>query len=115
MEIEEKKMGSVLVVIPRDGRIDAAVSTEFKGRMVDWINEGSKLIVLDLSHVDFVDSSGLGVLVSSLKTIGGDGDLALCCIQKTVMKLFDLTRMNRVFSIFPQQSDAVQALNEKYA
>lgn len=60
MEIEEKKIGSVLVVVPRDSRIDAAVSTEFKGRMVDWINEGSKLIVLDLSHVDFVDSRASG-------------------------------------------------------
>ena len=115
MLIEERKAGQVLVVIPLESRIDASVSTEFKGKMVDWINEGNKLIVLDLSHVDFVDSSGLGVMVSSLKTIGGEGDLVMCCIRETVMRLFALTRMNRVFNIFPQQSDAVRALNEKYA
>ncbi len=115
MELEEKKIGKVLVVIPRLSRIDASVSVEFKGRMVDSINQGNKLIVLDLSDVDFIDSSGLGVMVSSLKTIDGEGDLVICCIRETVMRLFNLTRMNRVFTIFATQSEAVQALNEKYA
>jgi anti-sigma B factor antagonist len=115
MELEEKKVGKVLIVIPRQSRIDASVSTEFKGRMVDSINQGNKLIVLDLSDVDFVDSSGLGVMVSSLKTIDNEGDLVICCIRDTVMRLFSLTRMNRVFSIFTTQADALQALNEKYA
>jgi len=114
MQIEEKKVGKVLVVIPQENRIDASVATEFKGRMVDWINQGNKLIVLDLSHVDFIDSSGLGVMVSSLKTIDGDGDLVVCSIRDTVMGLFNLTRMNRVFHIFPAQSDALQALNKTY-
>lgn len=114
MQIEEHKTGKVLVIIPRQSRIDASVSTEFKGRMVDLINQGNKLIVLDLSEVDFVDSSGLGVMVSSLKTIDGDGDLVICCIRDTVMGLFKLTRMDRVFHIFPAQPDAVRALNQAY-
>lgn len=115
MQIEVATEGKVLVVIPRHSRIDASVSTEFKGTMVDLINQGNTLIVLNLSDVDFIDSSGLGVMVSSLKTIDGEGDLALCCVRDTVMKLFNLTRMNRVFQIFPAEHDAVQALNEKYA
>lgn len=114
MQLEEKKIGNVLVITPRQSRIDASVSTEFKGRMVDLINQGNRLIVLDLSHVDFIDSSGLGVMVSSLKTIDGDGDLVICCIRDTVMGLFNLTRMNRVFHIFAAQSDAVQALSQAH-
>lgn len=111
MEIESRKIENILVVQPTVKRIDASVSTEFKGRMVDWINAGSRKIILDLSNVDFIDSSGLGAIVSSLKTIGNDGDLVICGIKETVMGLFRLTRMNRVFQIFPSQPEAIKALS----
>ncbi|NLT22087.1 MAG: STAS domain-containing protein [Syntrophorhabdus sp.] len=110
MEIEERKVGDVLVVLPREKRIDASVSTGFKGKMVDWINQGNKRIVLDLSQVDFIDSSGLGAIVSSLKTLGNDGDLVICGVRETVMGLFRITRMNRVFQIFADESEAIKAL-----
>ncbi len=111
MEIEERKVGNVLVVLPREKRIDASVSTGFKGRMVDWINQGNRRIVLDLSEVDFIDSSGLGAIVSTLKTLGNDGDLVICGIRETVMGLFKITRMNRVFQIFATESEAIEALS----
>jgi len=111
MEIEERKVGNVLVVLPREKRIDASVSTGFKGRMVDWINQGNRHIVLDLSEVDFIDSSGLGAIVSTLKTLGNDGDLVICGIRETVMGLFKITRMNRVFQIFATESEAIEALS----
>jgi len=110
MEIEGRKAGDILVVVPLEKRIDASVATEFKGKMVDWINQGNGRIILDLSHVDFIDSSGLGAIVSSLKTIGNNGDLVICGITDTVMGLFRLTRMNRVFQIFPGQPEATEAL-----
>ena len=79
--------------------------------MVDWINQGNRRIVLDLSEVDFIDSSGLGAIVSSLKTLGNDGDLVICGIRETVMGLFKITRMNRVFQIFATESEAIEALS----
>ncbi len=111
MDIEDRKIDNILIVKFMEKRIDASVSTEFKGRMVDWINAGNRRIVLDLSYVDFIDSSGLGAIVSSLKTIGTDGDLVICGIKETVMGLFRLTRMNRVFQIFPSQPEAIKALS----
>lgn len=111
MEIENRQIEDIMIVQPLEKRIDASVSTEFKGRMVDWINAGNKRIVLDLSNVDFIDSSGLGSIVSSLKTIGNDGDLVICGIKETVMGLFRLTRMNRVFQIFTSQQEAIQGLS----
>ena len=112
MDMEEKKIGDILVVLPREKRIDASVSTGFKGKMVDWINQGNRRIILDLSHVDFIDSSGLGAIISSLKTIGSDGDLVICGVRETVMGLFRLTRMNRVFQIFTDESEAIEALSK---
>lgn len=111
MELLDSKVNDILIVKPQDKRIDAAVATEFKGRMVDWINAGNTRIVLDLSHVDFIDSSGLGAIVSCLKTIGDNGDLVICSIRETVMGLFKITRMNKVFRIFPAEQEAIQALS----
>lgn len=112
MQVQDKKVEDILVVQPLEKRIDASVATEFKGKMVDWINAGNTRIVLDLSNVDFIDSSGLGAIVSSLKTIGNNGDLVISGIKETVMNLFRLTRMNRVFQIFSSEQEAIQALSK---
>lgn len=110
MQIEGKKVNNLLIVTPLEKRLDASAAADFKGKIVDWINSGNNRIVLDLSRVDFIDSSGLGAIVSCLKTLGGSGDLAICGIQETVMSLFQLTRMNRVFQIFPTEAEALKAL-----
>ena len=112
MQVQEKKVGSILIVKPLEKRIDASSATEFKGKIVDLINSGNTKIVLDLANVDFIDSSGLGAIVSSLKTIGDNGDLVITGIRETVMGLFRLTRMNRVFQIFPSEQEAIQALSK---
>ncbi len=110
MQLEDKNVGDILIVKPLEKRIDASSSTDFKGKMVDWINGGNHRIVLNLSEVDFIDSSGLGAMVSSLKSIGNNGDLVICGIRDTVMSLFRLTRMNRVFQIFASEEEALNAL-----
>jgi anti-sigma B factor antagonist len=111
MQIEDRKIGNVLVVKPLEKRIDAFSATAFKGKMIDWITGGSNRIVLDLSEVDFIDSSGLGVIVSSLKAVGKQGGLILCGIRETVLSLFRLTRMDRVFQIVSSPEEAVKALS----
>lgn len=111
MQLEEKKSGEILIVKPLEKRIDASSATDFKGKMVDWISSGHNRIVLNLSMVDFIDSSGLGAIVSSLKTIGNNGNLVISGLRETVMSLFRLTRMNQVFQIFSSEEDAVKALS----
>lgn len=111
MEMTGRERGDILVVTPEGKRIDAYSAPAFKGKLVDWIGSGHLRIVLDLSSVEFVDSSGLGAIVSTLKTIGNRGDLVICGVQKTVMNLFQLTRMNRVLRIFPSREDALKALS----
>ena len=112
MQIETSNVGDVLVVLPLENRIDAAVAIEFKSQMIDFIRSGSRRIVLDLSRVEFIDSSGLGAIVSSRKTIGDDGDLVICGILETVGSLFRLTKMHRVFGIYPSKEEALKAFSE---
>jgi anti-anti-sigma factor len=65
MQLEQRNAGEALVVTPLEERLDARVATDFKERMAELIASGNSKIVLDLSKVEFIDSSGLGAIVSS--------------------------------------------------
>jgi len=113
MQLQHKNTADVLIVRPLEKRIDASAATEFKLKLGEWIDSGNRRIVLNLSEVDFIDSSGLGAIISGFKRIGGDGRLVICAVKESVMSLFRLTRMNRVFDIFPSEDEALRALSGK--
>lgn len=111
MDFEEKVENSVMVVNLKGQRMDAAVAPLFKGHMVDLIQQGHKRFVLNLETVDFMDSSGLASLMSSMKTLGGTGEIVVCCLSDKVRKLFAITRLDRgVFRIFGTTAEALSAL-----
>jgi anti-sigma B factor antagonist len=110
MRFEQTMVGSVLVAKVLDSRIVADVAPRFKHQLIDYISGGNRSIVLDMRAVSFIDSSGLGALVSSLKVIGQDGDLVLCGTNGTVASMFKLTRMDKVFRMFGTTEEAVAAL-----
>jgi anti-sigma B factor antagonist len=111
MLIEHSEVGRVTVIRPMESRIDAARAPDFKAEVICLIEEGRQAIVLDLSGVDFIDSSGLGALVGCLKRLGQRGDLALAGAKKPVEKVLALTRMDKVFRIFKTTDEAVSTLN----
>ena len=111
MRFEQNMVGDVLVAKVLDSRIVADVAARFKHQLIDYIAEGNRSIVLDMKAVSFIDSSGLGALVSSLKVIGRDGDLVLCGTAGNVASMFKLTRMDKVFRMFHTSEEAVAALS----
>jgi len=111
MEFVNRTEQGVTVVNIKGQRMDAAAAPAFKGHMVDLIQQGGTFFVLNLEEVDFMDSSGLASLMSSMKTLGGHGEMAVCCLGDKVRKLFAITRLDRgVFRIFGTEAEAVAAL-----
>ncbi len=108
MQMKSTETGDVLVVTVLDTRIDAAVAVRFKNRMLDLTTTQSERVVLDLSHVEFLDSSGLGAVVGSMKQLGRARRLDLAGLTPTVEKVFRITRMDRVFRIFPDTKAAIE-------
>jgi anti-sigma B factor antagonist len=94
-------MSTTVKIFHPEGRIDGSRVHQFR-QEVDSILEGeSALLLIDLSAVPFVDSSGLGAMVSVLKTLRAKGgDIALCSLSEGVKILFKLTRMDKVFEIY---------------
>lgn len=112
MNIAIKDMNHVLVVRPVEKRIDSGNAPAFKSRMVDLILQDHSNIALDLSEVDFIDSSGLSALLSTLKTISRKGRMVLFGLDSNVAKLFSITRLDRgVFEIHPDEKSALDSLN----
>ena len=110
MRLEIKKSGRVTIVRSLENRMDAKVAADFKAEIGRIVDGGNRWIVFDVSEITFVDSSGLGAIVSSLKMLGKEGDLVIAGAGETVLSLFKLTRMDRVFRMFANEKEAVEAL-----
>lgn len=109
MTLNKEMKGGVFVVTIPGHTIDAANASEFKTAMIPLLGADSKLVV-DLKHLDFVDSTGLGALVSCLRKIHVvSGEIKLCGLRKPVRSLFELVRMHRVFEIFNDSDEAVKS------
>jgi len=109
MRVELHNSGDKLVIAPQDERLDAASSASFKGQILDAINRGNMRLVLDLEKVNFIDSSGLTAIVSTLKSLGGEGSMVVCGLGPNTSSLFRLTRLDKIIKVFPNQSAALTA------
>jgi anti-sigma B factor antagonist len=106
MQLDAMPRGRDLLVAVREDRIDAAVAVQFKDAMRQATEAGPARVVLDLSQVGFLDSSGLGALVAAMKALGPSRRLDLMAPTPAVQKVFRLTRMDTVFAIFPDEESA---------
>ncbi|MEL6450485.1 MAG: STAS domain-containing protein [Pseudomonadota bacterium] len=110
MDLRSRSEDNLQVVSVQNSRIDAAVAIEFKDAMRAATDGGQDTVVLDLSEVQFIDSSGLGAIVAAMKHMGKSRKLALAGLTPTVEKVFRLTRMDSVFSVFPTLDGALTDL-----
>lgn len=110
MELTSSKEPGLQIITVQEQRIDAAVALAFKDRMRAHTEDGTPTVVLDLIHVHFIDSSGLGAIVAAMKNLGPDRKLVLAGLTPTVDKVFRLTRMDSVFSVFPTVEAALAEL-----
>jgi anti-sigma B factor antagonist len=101
--------GGVMIVQFNGKALDAANSKEFKSAIESLLRPQAKL-VFDLNKVEFMDSTGLGALVSCLRRAHiAEGEIKLCGITKPVRVLLELVRMHRVFEIFNNPDEAVSS------
>lgn len=107
MCIETQQKAQFLVVTFLEKRLSAALAPQFESKMKTLVETGYKSIVLDLSHVDFMDSRGLGAIVSSFKLLNNQGSFALCGVHGAVTSLLNLTRMDKIFPIYSSLEEAI--------
>ncbi|MEZ5178146.1 MAG: STAS domain-containing protein [Acidimicrobiales bacterium] len=97
LELSEQGGWSVLLV---GGEVDVATAPRLREQLIKLVNDQRFQIVVDLGGVDFIDSTGLGVLIGALKRVRTQGgELALVCTERRILKVFEITGLDRVFRI----------------
>jgi anti-sigma B factor antagonist len=108
MQLKIEVNGAVRVIYVKEERLDAHNSDELKAELNRLFDSGMKDLLIDLKEVRFIDSSGLGVLVSGFKNASArQGSFKLSGLQSQVKSMFELTRLHRVFDIFQTVDDAL--------
>ena len=110
MNLKIEENGNVVLMVVKEERLDAHNSDHLKQELARLFEEGKTRIVLDLKEVRFIDSSGLGALVSGFKNASSrQAGLKLSSLQNQVKSMFELTRLQRVFDIYPTVDEAIEA------
>lgn len=96
-----------VAVLAADGRINLVTAPELRREVQRVVEEGHARVALDLSAVEFIDSSGLGALVSGLKTARtAGGDLRLAAATDQVTSVLRITNLDRILRVYPSSLDA---------
>jgi anti-sigma B factor antagonist len=97
-------------VIVVGGEIDVYTAPKLREQIVQLVDDGHYRLVVDMEQVEFLDSTGLGVLVGGLKRVRAhDGSLDLVCTQERILKIFRITGLTKVFPVHSSVSEAVAA------
>ena len=99
-------------IIQPQGILDSVHANSLRRDIIDLTENGVKLILIDLQDITFMNSSGMGALVATLKTVkAAGGELALCSLTEQVQIIFELSKMNRIFQVFEDR----KAFEAKYS
>jgi len=92
------------------GEIDVYTAPKLRDQISELVNANKTSLIIDLEAVDFLDSTGLGVLVGGLKKVRAqEGSMTLICSQDRLLKIFRITGLAKVFTIHPDEATALSA------
>jgi len=110
-DINTEQLSDDAYVISLAGEVDLYTAPEFKQQLLDVIGRGAKEVIVDFTGTTFIDSTTLGVLVGGVKRLRpGGGQLSLVCSDRNITKIFEITGLDRVFTIHASRNEAVAAL-----
>lgn len=115
MELNHALASNVLIISPTIPNLDARCASEFKEKVIQLITENEAThVILDLHQVQFIDSSGLGSLLSILRFLHTqNGELKLTRMLRPIKTMFELVAMNKIFDIHDLTEDAIASFSDE--
>ena len=99
-------MSNVVEIIEAEGILDSANANSLRREVLDSLDRGVKSVLVDLEKVNFMNSSGMGALVATLKAVkAAKGELFLCSLSDQVKIIFELSRMDRIFNVYRDRAE----------
>src|SRR5262249_7282924 len=110
-DIKTEQLSDDAYVISLSGEVDLYTAPEFKQQLLEVIAQGGRQVIVDFTSTTFIDSTTLGVLVGGVKRLRAvDGQLSLVCRDGNITKIFEITGLDRVFTIHADRDEALAAL-----
>jgi anti-sigma B factor antagonist len=107
-ELDDERSDTGVHIVNVSGEIHVSTAPAFREQLNAVIEGGATMLVLDLSGVDFIDSTGLSVLLNGLRLVNQRlGRMALVCANPTVMRLFQITSLDATFDIYDDRAAAI--------
>jgi anti-sigma B factor antagonist len=107
-DIKTEQLNGESYLISLAGEVDLYTAPEFKQQLLDVIGQGAKDVVVDFTNTTFIDSTTLGVLVGGVKRLRpNEGQLSLICSDRNITKIFEITGLDRVFTIHASREAAL--------
>jgi len=113
MQIEKENRGEFTIVRVEEERIDSKVAPDLKAHLLLLIEQGVDKILIDLSHVEYVDSSGLGALLFGVRQLRMFmGNLAVFGARKRVLNLIRIAKLEDILRNYESEEDAVKNMSQ---
>jgi anti-sigma B factor antagonist len=110
MEMNEEKKAQALI-LSLTGKLDATTSKAFEDRILGVIDAGEQRVVIDLSQLEYVSSSGLRVFLLAAKRLNSsNGKIALCSLKDHIRQVFDLAGFSSILSIYGSRDEAITSM-----
>ena len=107
MEIKKTSLNQI-EIFEIFGRIDADNSKEFENVLIQSFEDGVTKMLIDLTNLEYISSSGLRVFLCIAKKIGKNGFIYLCSLQPQVTRIFGISGFNSIFTVFENREDAIK-------
>jgi anti-anti-sigma factor len=110
MDITEDRRDAILI-LGLSGRLDAGTSKMFEEKILAKIDSGERLLVVDLSQLDYISSAGLRVFLLGAKRLNSvSGKILLCCLKAHIKQVFDIAGFSSILSLYNSREEAVKSL-----
>lgn len=103
-----------LPIIELEGEVDVYTAPQLKQQMISMLEGGAKELVVNLTKVDYLDSTALGVLIGGLKRMRErDGNMVLVCPSPRIRRVFEITGLDKIFDIYNTEEEAQEAMRKE--
>jgi len=110
MDFQTTEIEDILIIKILPKRATMKIADPLREYILRVIEKGTRKIIIDLNNVDFLDSTFLGALMAGMKRlIALDGEIRLCAQNPNIAAVLDVTRLNKVFSLFPSVTEATNS------
>lgn len=114
LQFQSRQLGDKSAIIKLIGEADVFTLPAARQEMLKLIEEGVNWLIVDLEGIDYLDSTALGTLVGMLKRVRErSGELVLVGPKPRIRRLFEITRLEQVFSIYPDEKQAIESIEQE--